>query len=99
MRLAEIQAALKDEGLDGWLFFDHHNRDPLSYRVLEFTPGSMVSRRWFYFVPTVGEPRGLAHRIEAQTLKELPGRVGLYAGWKELIDGLRTILGGSRKVA
>ena len=34
MQLAEIQAALRDAGLDGWLFFDHHERDPLAYRIL-----------------------------------------------------------------
>ena len=35
MNLAEIQAALREEGLDGWLFFDHHRRDPLAYRILK----------------------------------------------------------------
>jgi Xaa-Pro aminopeptidase len=99
MKLAEIQAALRDEGLDGWLFFDHHRRDPLAYRVLELTPGSMVTRRWYYFVPASGGPRGLVHRIEAETLKTLPGEHRLYAGWKELVDGLRAILGGARRVA
>ncbi len=99
MRLAEIQKALREEGLDGWLFFDHHHRDPLAYRVLQFTPGSMVTRRWYYFVPASGTPRGLAHKIEAETLKELPGEVRFYAGWNELGDGLREILGGARRVA
>ena len=99
MRLTEIQTALREEGLDGWLFFDHHQRDPLAYRVLQFTPGSMVTRRWYYFVPASGEPRGLAHKIEAETLKDLPGEIGLYAGWQELVEGLRGILGGARRVA
>jgi Xaa-Pro aminopeptidase len=99
MRLEEIQAALRDEGLDGWLFFDHHQRDPLAYRVLQFTPGSMVTRRWYYFVPANGEPRGLAHKIEPETLKELPGVIGLYAGWQELVEGLRGVLGGAKRVA
>ena len=99
MRLTEIQAALREEGLDGWLFFDHHQRDPLGYRVLEFTPGSMVTRRWYYFVPASGEPRGLAHKIEAETLKDLPGEIKLYAGWQELIEGLRGILGSAKRVA
>ncbi len=99
MRLAEIQAALKAEGLDGWLFFDHHHRDELSYRVLQFVPGSMVTRRWYYFVPAEGEPRGIAHKIEPETLKSLPGAVKLYAGWEELVDGLRRLLGGCTKVA
>ena len=99
MRLEQIQAALRDEGLDGWLFFDHHRRDPLAYRVLQFTPGSMVTRRWFYYVPAVGEPRGLVHKIEAQTLAPLPGRHSFYAGWSTLVEGLKTLLGGDRRVA
>jgi Xaa-Pro aminopeptidase len=99
MRLDEMQAALRAEGLDGWLFFDHHHRDELSYRVLQFKPGSGVSRRWYYFVPASGEPRGLAHKIEPDTLKPLLGNVKLYAGWAELVDGLRGLLGGSKRVA
>ena len=99
MRLEQIQATLRDEGLDGWLFFDHHRRDPLAYRVLQFTPGSMVTRRWFYYIPANGEPRGLVHKIEAQTLAPLPGQQSLYAGWSTLVDGLKAIIGGGRRVA
>jgi hypothetical protein len=99
MRLTEIQTALRDERLDGWLFFDHHRRDPLAYRVLQFAPGSMVTRRWYYFVPASGEPRGLAHKIEFETLKDLPGELRLYAGWQELIEGLRGLLGSAKRVA
>jgi Xaa-Pro dipeptidase len=99
MRLDEIQAALRDEKLDGWLFFDHHRRDPLAYRVLQFTPGSMVSRRWYYFVPATGEPRGMVHKIEFETLKELPGVPLRYAGWGEMVEGLGTLIGGAKKIA
>jgi Xaa-Pro aminopeptidase len=99
VRLAEIQTALREEGLDGWLFFDHHHRDPIAYRVLQFTPGSMVTRRWYYFIPAEGEPRGLAHKIEAETLKPLPGAVRLYAGWRELVNELGRMLGGAKRVA
>ncbi len=99
MNLAEIQAALREEGLDGWLFFDHHRRDPLAYRVLRFTPHSILSRRWYYFVPAHGEPRGLVHKIEAQTLSELPGKMSGYAGWNEMVDGIRTLVGSSKRIA
>jgi Xaa-Pro aminopeptidase len=99
MRLAEIQAALREERLDGWLFFDHHHRDPIAYRVLQFTPGSMVTRRWFYFIPAHGEPSGLVHKIEAQTLAGLPGKHVLYAGWKELVDSLRRMMQGTHRIA
>src|SRR6516165_9418426 len=99
MRLEQIQAALREERLDGWLFFDHHKRDPLAYRVLQFTPGTLVTRRWYYFVPANGEPLGLVHRIEAQTLKDLPGKYTSYSGWHQLVEGIRELLGGSRRVA
>src|SRR5271155_835806 len=95
MRLDEIQAAIRAEGVDGWLFFDHHRRDPLAYRVLQFTPGSMVSRRWYYFVPMEGEPRGLVHKIEAETLKELPGTMATSAAWSAMVDGVRETVGGT----
>jgi Xaa-Pro dipeptidase len=99
MRLEEIQAALQKEGLDGWLFFDHHRRDPLAYRVLQFTPGSMVSRRWYYFVPANGEPRGLVHKIESLTLQELPGDMATYADWGSMVDGIGKVLGGAHNIA
>jgi Xaa-Pro aminopeptidase len=99
MNLAAIQAALREEQVDGWLFFDHHRRDPLAYRVLGFTPDSPVTRRWFYFIPATGEPQALVHRIEAQTLRELPGQTHTYAGWSTLTQGLATILKGGKRIA
>ena len=94
-----MQAELQRQGLDGWLFFDHHRRDPLAYRVLRFTPSSPVTRRWFYFVPAHGQPRGLVHRIEAKTLEQLPGQHDTYAGWETLTHGLQSMLGDARRVA
>ncbi len=99
MNIAEIQAAIRDEKLDGWLFFDHHRRDPLAYRVLRFTPGSMLSRRWYYFIPAEGEPRKLEHKIEAHTLDELPGRRNVYAAWGEMVERLGELTRGAKRVA
>jgi Xaa-Pro dipeptidase len=99
MRLEEIQAALREEKLDGWLFFDHHRRDPLAYRVLQFTPGSMVSRRWYYFVPAQGQPKGLVHKIESYTLQELPGDMSTYSDWGSMVEGIKSVMGSAKKVA
>ena len=73
MDLKEIQKALKEKGVDGWLFYDFHNRDHLSYRVLGLDFNKMTSRRWFYFIPAEGEPIRLAHRVESTKLDTLPG--------------------------
>jgi Xaa-Pro aminopeptidase len=98
-RIAEIQAALIEEKVDGWLFFDHHQRDPLAYRVLKLAPGRTVTRRWYYYVPAKGEPRGLVHRIESGALAGLPGVVRQYSSWGEQLDGLGALLAGAKRVA
>ena len=99
MNVAEIQEALRRENVDGWLFFDHHLRDPLAYRVLGFQPASHVTRRWYYFIPAEGEPKGLVHRVESKRLDELPGEKVPYSSWTEQVDGIRGILGGAKRVA
>ncbi len=99
MLLAEIQQALRERQLDGWLFFDHHRRDPLAYRVLGLEPASDPTRRWYYLIPSEGEPRKLVHRIEGSVLDGLPGENALYSSWSALIDGLTRLIGGRRRLA
>jgi Xaa-Pro aminopeptidase len=99
MELAAIQSALREQKLDGWLFFDHHERDPLAYRILGFRPARHVTRRWYYYIPADGEPRGLVHRIESGMLDALPGGKAVYSSWQTQGAGLEAILGGARRVA
>jgi Xaa-Pro dipeptidase len=99
MQLEQIQQELRRLGLDGWLFFDHHNRDPLGYRVLGFAPPFGPTRRWYYLIPADGEPAGLEHRVEPGMISALPGRKIPYSSWLEQIDGLRLLLRGARRVA
>jgi Xaa-Pro dipeptidase len=92
MNLEAIQAALREQSLDGWLFYDHHHRDPIAYRILGLSDSLHVSRRWYYFIPTQGQPRKLTHRVESGKLASLPGTGSFYSSWQELEDGLRTML-------
>ncbi len=97
--LRNIQAALKAAAIDGWLFFDFQNRDPLAYRILGLDFGKFTTRRWFYYLPAEGEPIRLAHKVESKKLDALPGKKQTYLGWKELHKELATILSGAKKVA
>ncbi len=99
MHLDEIQKALRDEKLDGWLFFDHHERDSLAYRILGLQPGRTVTRRWYYLIPASGEPRGIVHAIESGILTGLPGDIQIYSSWPSQADGLKRLLAGCRRVA
>jgi Xaa-Pro dipeptidase len=94
-----IQAELRANKIDGWLFCDHHHRDPIAGNILGLNGDAMATRRWFYFVPSRGEPRKLVHRIEHGTLDSLAGRKQVYSGWEELHKALRRLLSGSHKIA
>jgi len=97
--LQEIQAAIRDQQIDGWLFYDHHYRDPLGYRILGLGEDLHVTRRWFYFIPATGEPRKLVHRIESGRLDPLPGSKAVYSSWQELESRLETLLSGATRIA
>jgi Xaa-Pro dipeptidase len=99
MNLEQIQSALREQHVDGWLFYDHHHRDPVAYRILGLSDTLHVSRRWYYFIPAEGQPRKLTHRIESGKLASLPGSGQLYSSWQELEAGLRTMLEPYQKLA
>jgi len=99
MDLSAIQSALRDRNIDAWLFYDHHHRDPIAYRVLGLPAELMVTRRWFYLIPAQGEPLKLVHRIEAGHLDSLPGSKRQYSGWQELFDSLKSMLAPYRDIA
>ncbi len=99
MLIDDIQAALNREELDGWLFFDHHRRDPLAYRILQIPESVVVTRRWYYFVPARGEPRKLVHRIESGSLDSVPGEKLTYASWRDQAEKLNKVLTGVSRIA
>jgi Xaa-Pro aminopeptidase len=99
MNLPVIQAALRDRNIDAWLFYDHHRRDPIAYRVLGLPNTLMVTRRWFYLIPAHDEPVKLVHKIEAGHLDSLPGSKRQYAGWQELFASIKEILAPHRDIA
>ncbi len=82
-RVAEIQKALVRQGFDGWLFYDFRGSDILIPRILK-TERLGGSRRWFYFIPKVGEPVKVVHAIEPGQLDVLPGKKLIYREWQLL---------------
>jgi Xaa-Pro dipeptidase len=97
--LKAIQAELRASKIDGWLFYDHHHRDPIAAHVLGLSENGLSSRRWFYFIPAKGEPRKLVHRIEQGALDSLAGKKLVYSGWEELHKSLKKLLSGGKKIA
>ena len=90
-----IQKALREEKMDGWLFYDILHRDPIGYRVLGLRD-ALAKRRWFYWIPAKGAPKKLVHRIESFTLDSLPGEKLQYAERSELEKNLARLLGRAK---
>src|SRR5260370_24315532 len=91
MDLRAIQSALLERSLDAWLFYDHHHRDPIAYKVLGLPESLMVTRRWFYVIPREGEPVKLVHRIESGHLDPLPGSNRDNSSQPRLQDNLQAM--------
>jgi Xaa-Pro aminopeptidase len=97
--IAAIQAELRASKIDGWLFYDHHRRDPIAAHILGLNGHGLATRRWYYFIPAKGEPRKLVHRIEQGSLDAVPGEKLVYSGWQELYKLLPKLLKGKKKIA
>jgi len=92
-RLEEIQAALREQGLDGWLLYDLHARNAVAARLLGLGD---LTRRYFVLLPAEGEPHAVTHRIEQGPWVEWPWVRHEYSAWRELDAVLAELLAGKR---
>ncbi|HEX6573987.1 MAG TPA: Xaa-Pro peptidase family protein [Gemmatimonadaceae bacterium] len=94
--LPEVQAALAEAGLDGWLIFDFHGLNPVAVGMLPRE--GMGTRRIFVYVPESGEPTAITHAIEQGPWKTWPSEWNktVYSGWRELESQLNTTVNGKR---
>jgi len=99
MDLEQVQRALRNENLDGWLFYDFRKSNPIAYQVLSLPIDSFFSRRWFYFVPAHGAPVALVSAVEAHVLHSLRGERLVFRTWQEMQSHLRTILRPGTRIA
>jgi len=99
--VAAVQAALRAEGIDAWLLYDFRGINPIASDITGVgrQGGHLATRRWYYLIPASGEPRGLVHAIERDTLAHLAGTMERYAGRDALEAGLRRLVGSARRVA
>jgi Xaa-Pro aminopeptidase len=99
MKIQEIQTQLAQQQLDGWLFFDFHHRNSIAYRTLELADDLIATRRWFYYIPSRGEPAGLVSALESHNLDSLPGQKLIYRTWEDRRNLLAQILPKRGRVA
>ncbi len=98
-RLTEIQAAIRSEGLAGWLLYEFRGANPIALDVLGIPVTRTGSRRWACFIPAQGAPRWLVHAIEQGGWRPVAPDALPYVSWADWREGLRTILAGAQRVA
>ncbi len=94
--LADIQAALAHEGLDGWLLYDFRGINPIARQVIGIE--TTLSRRICVFVPRQGLPQALSHNIEQGAWRDWPANWprDRYSAWPALEAWLQKTVGGRR---
>ncbi len=98
-RIPEIQQALSEAELDGWLFTVFQGNDPISLELLGLAGRHLVTRRCYYLVPSRGEPRRLVHDLEPAMLDHLPGNKSNYRTWQEHRQEMERLVRDCRRLA
>jgi Xaa-Pro dipeptidase len=94
--LHDIQRAIVDAGLDGWLLYDFRGLNPIAQSML--APQGMVTRRYFCLIPRDGPPVLMIHAIEQSHWRDWPPEwhKRTYSGWRALESELATMVRGRR---
>ena len=95
-RLSDIQDELRAAGLDGWLLYDFRARNTVAGKL---TGLGNLTRRYFVYIPAVGEPQAISHKIEAGPWQTWTLPRVEYSSWRELDAMLRQVLGSGKRVA
>jgi Xaa-Pro aminopeptidase len=95
--LPDIQRAIVEADLDGWLLYDFRGTNPIARDFLGF--GDLhLSRRIFVFIPRAGHPVALSHNIEQAAWRSWPAawHRDRYSSWRELETFLQEVVGDKR---
>jgi Xaa-Pro aminopeptidase len=94
--LPDIQRALADAGVDGWLLYDFRGLNPIAAGLLRFQ--GLTSRRTFAFIPARGTPVALSHAIEQAPWRYWPREwpKEIYSSWRSLEGFLAKHVAGKR---
>ncbi|MBN1242581.1 MAG: aminopeptidase P family protein [Spirochaetales bacterium] len=93
MDIEAVRAAVRAEGLDGWLFCNFKHRDALSDAIVGVGSGVTNTRWWFLLVPAEGEPVRIVNGVEPAILDGVPGAKRVYSGREALIRELSAFRG------
>ncbi|HMO27130.1 MAG TPA: M24 family metallopeptidase, partial [Tepidisphaeraceae bacterium] len=96
--LTATQLAMRQAGIDGWLVWDFRNSNSVLGRLLG-SGRKHLTRRVMLWIPAHGAPTLLSSAIDAGQFTSIPIARQTYISYSELLDRLRGLLAGKRRVA
>ena len=72
------RTAIREEGLDGWLFLTMQHRDEIAAAALDIPRQATNTRPWAFLVRAQAEPVRIVSEIEPSILDHLPGQSERY---------------------
>ncbi len=92
----QVQEALREQDLDGWLLYEFRGANPIAKAMLDV---GKTTRRGFFLIPREGEPQALIHAIEGSSWRHWPWNKRMYSGWREMEEALGELLEGRGRLA
>ncbi|MDT8367977.1 MAG: M24 family metallopeptidase [Longimicrobiales bacterium] len=92
----QVQAALRERDLDGWMLYEFRGQNWISAALLGT---GWTTRRSYVVVPARGEPVALVHAIESAAWRHWPWERRSYAGWQEMEAQLGELVSGRGRYA
>jgi Xaa-Pro aminopeptidase len=97
--LNKIQGILSKMNIDGWLLYDFRGSNDVALDILDIPRETHLTRRFYYFIPKVGNPVKIVNSIEAYHLDHLPGIKLKYSSHVSLQNHLKETLKNIRRAA
>ena len=96
--LDDARHFLLSNGIDGWLTRDYRYTNPVFEAALGRRVEHLTRPVWLW-IPANGEPRLLAHEVDAGRFPEGSPGVSVYGSRDQMVSGLRSLLGGIATIA
>jgi Xaa-Pro dipeptidase len=96
MNTSAARDYLRQEGLDGWLVYEHRQMNPVFAELVGDV--GHLTRPCFLWIPVDGPQHVLAHAVEVTRFSAL-GESHVYSNRGEYRDGLGQLLKGSERIA
>jgi Xaa-Pro aminopeptidase len=98
-KLTEVQDYLRQNQIDGWLLFDFKGMNPFVKKTLQLEGDTILSRRWWVWIPVNGQPSVTTHGIEVGSFPDIGMPKSSYSSRTDLTNKLRETVGNSKRIA